>query len=153
MGWLIGCIGVAIIFYFSPRTGVVAIAFLALVWIGLWLVTDRKAEQASNRSVFIAASTDQQLCPNPALPVSVSVTNSAGRSLETVSFNLVARENEVSSIVYRASHTVDKTIPPGDSFSTCYGLNPLSFAIRTIRYEARELNWSAEVSLTRFAGQ
>ncbi|WP_105435562.1 hypothetical protein [Neorhizobium tomejilense] len=150
MGWLIGGAIVLIIFLFSRRAGAVVVALLAVAWVGFWLATDRKSEQEpSNQSVSISANSDPQLCPNPDMPVSVRITNHADRALETVSFSLVAKQR--NSIVYRASHTSGEAIAPGDTFSTCYGLNPLSFAIRTVRYDPRELDWTGETSLTRFA--
>ncbi|WP_105402624.1 hypothetical protein [Neorhizobium sp. T7_12] len=150
MGWLIGGAIVLIIFLFSRRASAVVVALLAVAWVGFWLATDRKSEQEpSNQSVSILANSDPQLCPNPDMPVSVRITNHADRALETVSFSLVAKQR--NAIVYRASHTSGEAIAPGDTFSTCYGLNPLSFAIRTVRYDPRELDWTGETSLTRFA--
>jgi hypothetical protein len=150
MGWLIGGAIVSITFLFSRRAGAVVVALLAVAWGGFWLATDRKSEQEpSNRSVSISASSDPQLCPNPDMPVSVRITNHADTALETVSFSLIAKQ--LNSIVYRASHRSDEVVAPGDTFSTCYGLNPLSFAIRTVRYDPRELVWTGETSLTRFA--
>jgi LDH2 family malate/lactate/ureidoglycolate dehydrogenase len=61
---------------------------------------------------------------------------------------LIAKQR--NSIVYRASHTSHEVIAPEETFSTCYGLNPLSFAIRTVRFDPRELDWAGETSLTRF---
>lgn len=150
MGWLIGGAIVLITFLFSRRAGAVVVALLAVAWVGFWLATDRKSEQEpSNQSVSISANSDPRLCPNPEMPVSVRITNRADKTLQAVSFSLVARQR--NSIVYRASHTSDEVIAPGDFFSTCYGLNPLSFAIRTVRYDPRELDWAGETSLTRFA--
>jgi hypothetical protein len=152
MAWLIGGAIVLIIFLFSRRAGAGLVALLAVAWVGLWLGTDRKSEQeASNQSVSIAASSDRQLCPDPDMPVSVTFTNHANKALETVSFSLIAKQR--GPIIYRASHTSDEIIAPGNTFSRCYGLNALSFAIRTIRYDVRELDWSAETSLTRFASR
>jgi hypothetical protein len=154
MAWLIGCVIVAAIFIFSRRAGVAVIVLLAAVWIGLWLITDRKSErQPTVRSVAITASSDRQLCPEAEKPVAVSLTNNADVSLESVSFGLFAREPGASAVIYRATHTVAKTMAPGEVSSACYGLNYLSFADRTIQYDARALTWSAEVTLTRFAGR
>jgi hypothetical protein len=149
MGWLIGGAIVLITFLVSRRAGAVVVAFLAVAWIGFWLATDRKSEwEPSNQSISISADSDPQLCPNPDMPVSVRITNHADRALETVSFSLIAKQRD--SIVYRASHTSDAVIAPGETLSTCYGLNPLSFAIRTVRFDPRELDWAGETSLTRF---
>ena len=151
MGWLIGGAIILVTFLFSPRAGSVLVALLAVAWVGLWLATDRKSEQEpSHQSVSMSANFDPQLCPNPDMPISVAITNHADRALQTVSFSLIARQR--NSVVYRASHTSDEVVAPGDTFSMCYGLNPLSFAIRTVRYDPRELDWAGEPSLTRFAG-
>lgn len=152
MAWLIGGAIVLIIYLFSRRAGTVVLILLGVVWVGLWLSTDRDGgQQASNQSVSIAASSGPQLCPNPDMPVSVSLTNYADKALKTVSFSLIAKQR--GSVIYRASHTSDEIIAPGGTLTTCYGLNALSFAIRTIRYDARELDWSGEISLTRFASE
>ncbi|CDZ67111.1 Hypothetical protein NGAL_HAMBI2605_53900 [Neorhizobium galegae bv. orientalis] len=149
MGWLIGGAIVLITFLVSRRAGAVVVVFLAVVWVGFWLATDRKSEQEpSNQSISISADSDPQLCPNPDMPVSVRITNHADRALETASFSLIAKQR--NSIIYRASHTSDEVIAPGETFSTCYGLSPLSFAIRTVRFDPRELDWAGETTLTRF---
>jgi len=153
MAWLIGCILVAAVFIFSRKAGFAVIVLLAAVWIGLWLITERKSlQEPTARSVAITASSDRQTCPDPDRPVSVRLTNNAQVSVESVSFGLFGRQPGASAIIYRATHTVAKAMAPGESFSACYGLNYLSFADRRIQYDARQLDWSAEATLTRFAG-
>lgn len=152
MVWLIGCTIVMITILISRRAGIVLVALVTVGWIGLWFILDTTdAQHATHQSITITASSDQDYCPDPALPVSVQLTNTSDRTLENVSFTLLAREQGADQIIYRASHTNHKNLAPAETFSACYGLNSLSFAIRTKDYNARDLRWSAETSLTRFA--
>jgi hypothetical protein len=151
MAWLIGCVIVAIVFYFSRKAGIAVLVVLASVLTGLRFTTKRAAQiQPSNQSIGIAVSSDALLCPDPDRPVSVSIINNANISLQNVSFRLFAKERGADPVVYRASYSIDNVLAPGETFSTCYGLNPLSFAIRTINYDPRVLDWAGEVSLTKF---
>ena len=152
MAWLIGCTIVMITILISRRAGIVLVALLAVGWIGLWFILDTKdARHGPRQAITIVASSAQDQCPDPALPVSVHLTNSSDRTLDNVSFTLLAREQGSDQVIYRASHTSRKSLAPAETFSACYGLNPLSFALRTKVYDARNLRWSAEISLTRFA--
>lgn len=154
MAWAIGTVAVVVIILFSRKAGLAAVAFLSLVYFGLWIFSNQQGTAIpSNRTVEIAASSDPTLCPAAGEPVSVVFKNNADKPLENASFSLTARKSGHSSVVYRASLRSDKIIAPGDSYSTCYGLNPRSFAISTEAYDPRSLDWFAEISLAKFSAE
>ncbi|MBP1844666.1 hypothetical protein J2046_002925 [Rhizobium petrolearium] len=154
MAWIIGAVAVITTFWFSRKAGAVVLGILAAIYVGLFFTAERGDHQVqSNRPVSIVAGPDPQRCPDPSTPVAVTFTNTTDRTLQEISFSLIARQSGHSSTIYRAYHRSDKIVAPGESFSTCYGLNPLSFSNRTIQYNARELDWFAEISLTRFVSQ
>lgn len=152
MAWALGAFAVVLIFLLSRKAGVAAIIFLSLVYLSLWLFYDNQsAGIPSNRSIAITAGSDTRLCPTPGKPISVVFKNASDKSLENAAFSLIARESGHSSVIYRALLRSDKIIAPGDSYSTCYSLNPRSFVNSTQVFDPRELDWSAEISLAEFS--
>lgn len=152
MAWVIGAVVVIVTFWFSHKAGIIVLGTLAAVYVGLLFTAERSDNQLpSTRSVSIAASSNPQLCTDPNAPLAVTFTNHADTTLEEISFSLIARQRGHSSVIYRSYHRSDKTITPGEIYTACYGLNSLSYIIRTERYDPRELDWFGEASLTRFA--
>jgi hypothetical protein len=152
MVWVIGAAVVAILFLYSRRVGLAAVAALAVLYVGLWLMSGQINSAApTNQSVTLVASSAGETCKVPGAPVSVTFTNNANRRLLATSFTLSARQAGHSSLIYRATLRSDKIIEPGGSWTECYGLNPLSFSERDVHYNPSDLEWSAEVSLSRFA--
>lgn len=154
MAWALGAVAVIMIFLLSRKAGVAMIALLSLVYLGLWLFYDEQsAGMPSNGSVAITVSSDARLCPTPGEPISVVFENTSDKPLENAAFTLIAKKSGHSSVIYRALLRSDKIIAPGDSYSTCYGLNPRSFANSTETYDPRNLDWSAEISLAKFSAR
>lgn len=152
MIWVIGAAAVVVLYLYSRRAGLAAVAVLAVLYIGLWLMSGQiNSHVPTNQSVAVVASSSGATCQAPGAPVSVTFTNNADRQLLATSFTLSARQAGHSSLIYRATLRSDKIIEPGGSWTECYGLNPLSFSERDVHYNPSDLEWSAEVSLSRFA--
>jgi hypothetical protein len=151
MAWIIGAVIVIGIFWFSVRAGAAAAIFLALLYLFLWFVSGQQSSRVpSTRDLVVSANSSSEQCRSANEPVAVTFTNNADKPLLEISFSLVAREKGHSSILYRAFLRSDRIIQPGESFTGCYGLNPLSFADRTANFQPQKLDWATEVSLTRF---
>ncbi|MBP2462047.1 MULTISPECIES: hypothetical protein [unclassified Rhizobium] len=152
MIWVIGAAAVVVLYLYSRRAGIVAVAVLAVLYVGLWLMSGQiNSKVPTNQSVAVVAGSGGETCKAPGAPVSVTFTNNADRQLLATSFTLSARQAGHSSLIYRATLRSDKIIEPGGSWTECYGLNPLSFSERDVHYNPSDLEWSAEVSLSRFA--
>lgn len=142
---------------------VILVVILKLWPKGLWLVLGAAAllvgaalywnhmTARELASVKMDVVYDAERCPAPS-PLFVTITNNGATTLDRVQFSVHARipgySGEVTPYTYR-QYDSTKILEPGDSYSACHRLPPLS---RTAAADVPpgELEWSAEAAKAYF---
>jgi xanthosine utilization system XapX-like protein len=145
---------VGLLFIFNRRFAYPALALVAIVGIVVAVATllQPSARQNSKEAVTAKTSVDQRACPDVSKPIAIEFVNGNNTAVQRVSFSLIGRVKEHSSIAYRGFLRDDKIIAPGEASVTCQGLLPLGFAPpRPSTIKPEDYDWSVDISLVDFA--
>ena len=90
-------------------------------------------------------------CPDPQFPISVSVNNNSGRTVESVSFffeaRLPGRSTDLIAYTTINKNRSDYILPPGKSVGFCYGVPSLQ---QKVDNPLTELEWSTALKSVTF---
>ncbi|MCB5203979.1 hypothetical protein LH464_16035 [Neorhizobium sp. T786] len=154
IAWAVAIGVIILIFFFNRKAGYAVLALACVVGAVLSVVTKRETERHSteHEAISVKASVDSQACTDPARPIRIEFSNGSGRTVERLSFSLIAREEENPSIVYRAFLRSDHIIGPNEASVACYELLPHGFsASRRGDHQLDNLQWSVGISMIGFA--
>lgn len=153
MVWVVGIGILAFLLLVFPRQvgGVVLLLIIAGAAIWTYLhFEQRSAERERSRiSIAVTANTG---CEDPEYPLSVSISNGTRKTIEHLTFDLVAIRPGHSGKFYDRLLSSDRIIPANHTYRACWKLD--RSAVRgggAEKLDVKPLEWTATTSSVRFA--
>jgi hypothetical protein len=109
-----------------------------------WYTNDRHVP-----NVMVTVNAQDRGCTDPQYPIAVELENKSGRTVERVSFYLVAkRPGRSSNLVSGGQRSSDHILAPGQKIGLCFREPQLSEAVEDPR---KNLEWSHDIKIVTFA--
>ena len=154
MVWIAAALALLALLLLRNRALAIGFAVVIVVAVGLvWFFTEEDSLRQSSETaaVSVSAAANPKVCVDPALPVAVTFTNSADRSVTRLSFDLIGMVSGQQAAAYRGYLRDEQVIPPGQTVTRCYALLFHGFAHpRPTIIDATKYQWSARISLLSF---
>lgn len=153
MVWVAAALVAIIGFAIAPRVmfGLIVIAVLGVSGVVGYAAVDKMFSDNLRDKVRVSAKINE-FCKDPAFPISVGIFNSSNRTVEHVSFRVIAKRAGYSNSVYDGYYETDKIIKPKETFASCW--STVDYSVRdkdAFRSNLHGLEWDAETSSVRFA--
>ena len=148
MTWVVGATLFLGLFFLFPRQMGILVGILVLVAaaVGIYFWVQNNREVAERSLVTGTAKYDPQRCADPKFPIFVSITNNASKTVNKITFDLIAKRPGYSSSVYSDYTNTDRIMSGHTVSSTCWSLDSFYVKDGLIKgSRISQLEWSIQI--------